>query len=221
MRITLTGLLLATAIFGFSATMSIGCTSSTPAETEDHDDHDHDDHDHEHGDHEHGDHEHGDHEHGDHEHGDHEHGDHEHGDHEHGDHDHDEHAGHDHGEIGPNGGHIVELEGGDLHLEWVHAEGKQPADAEKIITFYVLDADGKKEMPIAAEALTVNLTTGGETKKFEAKADRPEGADKTAKFVLTDEFAATIMLSEEVDAVVSFKVDGKELKAKIEDHHHH
>lgn len=182
MRITLTGLLLATAIFGFSATMSIGCNTSTP--TADDHDHDHDDHDHDHG-----------------------------------DHDHDEHA--DHGEIGPNGGHIVELEGGPYHLEWVHPEGKPGEVTEKIITFYVLDAEAKKEFPIAAEAIMVQLATGGETTEVAAPADRPEGADKTAKFVLTDELGATILTSEEVDATVTFDVDGKQLKGKIEDHHHH
>lgn len=180
MRIALTSLLLATAVFGFSATMSIGCNSSTPPAADEHD-HDHD----------------------------------------HGDHDHDEHAGHDHGEIGPNGGHIVELEGGPYHLEWVHPEGKAAAEAEKMITFYVLDEDGKKEFPIAAEAIAVQLTTGGETQEFAAAAQRPEGADKTAKFVLTDPVGATILTAEEVDAVVTFDVDGKELKGKIEDHHHH
>ncbi|EAQ79919.1 hypothetical protein [Blastopirellula marina] len=146
-----------------------------------------------------------------------------HDDHEHGDHDHDDHdhAGHDHGEIGPNGGHIVELEGGPYHLEWVHDEKKPAADADKVITFYVLDADGKKEAPIAAEAISVKLTTGGETKEVAAQAERAEGAETTAKFVLTDPLAATILTSEEVDAIVTFDVDGKELKGKIEDHHHH
>lgn len=180
MRISLTGLLLAAAFCGFSATMSIGCNTSTPPAADDHDhDHDHDDHDH------------------------------------------DEHAGHDHGEIGPNGGHIVELEGAPYHLEWVHDEGKPAADVEKVITFYILDGDAKKEAPIAAEALTIKLTTGGETKEVAAKAERAEGAETTAKFVLTDPLAATILTSEEVDAIVTFDVDGKEAKGKIEDHHHH
>ncbi|MFI4874642.1 MAG: hypothetical protein ACIALR_04865, partial [Blastopirellula sp. JB062] len=144
---------------------------------------------------------------------------HDHGDHGHGEHGHD-HAGHDHGEIGPNGGHIIELEGGPYHLEWVHDE-EPAADAEKVITFYVLDGSAKKEAPIAAETINVQLSTGGETKEVAAKAERADGADTASKFVLTDPLAATILTSEEVDAIVSFEVDGKKVQGKIEDHHHH
>lgn len=61
------------------------------------------------------------------------HGDHDHGDHDHGDHDHDDHAGHNHAEMGIHGGHVVVLDPGHVHAEWVHD------DANNVLEVYVLD----------------------------------------------------------------------------------
>ncbi len=46
---------------------------------------------------------------------------------------HDEHAGHDHSHVGIHGGHVVVLEPGHLHAEWVHL------DEEEVIEVYLLD----------------------------------------------------------------------------------
>lgn len=54
-----------------------------------------------------------------------------HSDHDHGDHD--DHAGHNHAEMGEHGGHIVVLDPGHLHAEWVHA------DEEETLEIYIID----------------------------------------------------------------------------------
>ena len=46
---------------------------------------------------------------------------------------HDDHAGHDHAEMGRHGGHIVVLDPGHVHAEWVHGED------DGTIEVYVLD----------------------------------------------------------------------------------
>ena len=53
-----------------------------------------------------------------------------HGDHDHGDHD---HSGHNHAEMGIHGGHVVVLDPGHIHAEWVHN------DDDNIIEVYVID----------------------------------------------------------------------------------
>lgn len=46
---------------------------------------------------------------------------------------HDDHTGHDHSHVGVHGGHVVVLEPGHLHAEWVHL------DDEEVVEVYLLD----------------------------------------------------------------------------------
>ncbi len=56
-----------------------------------------------------------------------------HDDHDHGDHDHGDHSGHNHAEMGIHGGHVVVLDPGHVHAEWVHD------DDNNVLEVYVLD----------------------------------------------------------------------------------
>src|SRR3954453_3788032 len=75
-------------------------------------------------------------------------------------HDHD----HDHAHHGPHHGHLMELGEEEYHAEWTHDEtGK--------VTFYILGSDAKKEVPIAAGEITIDVKIGDnppKTYKLEA-----------------------------------------------------
>lgn len=124
--------------------------------------------------------------------------------------------GHSHShEEGPNGGHLIELGGEKYHLEWLHD------DEAKTLTFYVLDAEGKNEVPIAAENIAVNFSVDGATKTFEVPAVREEGATETAKFEITDEDLYALITADEAEATVVLDINGESFEGEIEHHDHH
>ena len=61
----------------------------------------------------------------------------------------DEHA-HDHAHHGPHHGHLMEIGDEAYHAEWTHDESGK-------VTFYILDSDAKKEVPIAADEITIDV----------------------------------------------------------------
>ena len=58
---------------------------------------------------------------------------------------HDDH-GHEHHHHGPHNGHVMEIGGEEYHAEWTHDESGK-------VTFYILDSDAKKEVPIEADEI--------------------------------------------------------------------
>lgn len=119
---------------------------------------------------------------------------------------------HDHGP-GPHGGTVVELD--KYHGEFVVDHAK------KQVTFYILSGNLKKNVPIAAEKLTLNI----KSPKFDAelKASPQEGdpAGKASRFVAVhDNFGK----EQEFEGTVSFVVDGVpfsgDFKEKPHDHDH-
>ena len=71
-------------------------------------------------------------------------------------HGHDDHGheGHDHGALGPHEGHVLELGKEEYHAEWTHD------DASGKVTVYILDSEMKKDVPIAAENVTIKIKVG-------------------------------------------------------------
>lgn len=130
--------------------------------------------------------------------------------HDHG-HDHDHH---DHEHIGLHGGRVIVA--GAKHVE-VMIDDK----AGKV-TFWVLDETMKKEVPIAATELVVDVVLPGKDKveyKIPAVAAAAEG--KASKFEATDKALATAV---EVGsgATLHIEIDGKkhDLKLEAEEHDH-
>lgn len=124
--------------------------------------------------------------------------------------------GHSHShEEGPHGGHLIELGGEKYHLEWLHD------DEAKKLTFHVLDAEGKTDVPITAESIAVNFTVDGATKTFEVPAVREEGATETAKFEITDEDLYALITADEAEATVELEIEGTSYEGEIEHHDHH
>src|SRR5947207_1783574 len=65
---------------------------------------------------------------------------------------HDDH-GHDHVHQGPHKGHLMEIGGEQYHAEWTHDESGK-------VTFYILDSEAKKEVPIAADEIAIDVKIG-------------------------------------------------------------
>lgn len=132
------------------------------------------------------------------------------------------HAGHSHDEeeLGPSGGHLIELGDEEYHLEWLHD------DDEGVLTFIVLDSAAEKEVPIEGDlVLNLELTDDkGQQQQLSKTATaigRSEESPKTAKFELADRMTTTnVTKSEGVKATVNLEIDGKPYTGEIEHHDH-
>jgi hypothetical protein len=153
---------------------------------------------------------------------------------DHAGHDHGDHAGHDHGDHahdkdahaedahahhhhGPHGGHIGMIGKEEYHVEWTHEGG--------LVTFYILDAEAKKEVPIAAEKLIVEVKVGDSPTPYELPAVNPQGDDKTsAQFAIEDKEleGALEVLSKNVTATIKDLTIGDKSfgDVKVEEHDH-
>jgi len=122
---------------------------------------------------------------------------------------------HDHAHHGPHQGHLTELGQEEYHAEWTHDEtGK--------VTFYILDADAKKEVPIAAEELVIDIKLG-DNKPVSYKLPAVNPVDgKSAVFEIVDKglLGAIEALSPGVVATLHVNINGKQFDQRIEEHKH-
>lgn len=131
----------------------------------------------------------------------------------------DPHAGHDHGhdELGPNGGHLLELGDEEFHAEWLHDD-----DLGKV-TVILLDSEAKREVTTSAESATIDVTVGTEpaTQYVLPAVAGDDPAAGTSRFELVELALLTALkIGEGVSAVLTVKVNDKEFRAEIEDHGH-
>jgi hypothetical protein len=154
--------------------------------------------------------------------GEHDHADHDHGDHDHAGHDHAGHD-HDHGHEGPHQGHLLEPDTEGYHFEWTHTEDGK-------VTVYVLDGTAKKDRPIKASEIAIDVKIGEKVQTFKLPAaDVSEADQMAAKFEITDKQLLGVLEAldpkgEGVTATVIANVEGldKPVTAKIEaDSHEH
>jgi len=140
-----------------------------------------------------------------------------------------DHAGHDHAHDhahhGPHGGHIMVIGEEQYHAEWKHD------DATGTVTFYILDAEAKNEVPIAAEKITIEVKLGEKDPiVYELLAVNPSGEQKkTAQFEIVDKELLAVIegLTPEAKGVVAtltVDINGTPFSQKIEkeahDHDH-
>lgn len=128
-----------------------------------------------------------------------------------GDHDHD-HAHH-----GPHGGHIMEIGAEEYHAEWKHDESGK-------VTFYLLDSEVKKEVPIAAEEIAIDVKVGDHAPvAYKLAANNPQDG-KSATFEIVDKNLLGVLetLKDNKGTVCTLHVtiDGKTFDQKIEEHDH-
>jgi hypothetical protein len=138
--------------------------------------------------------------------------------HDHGHEGHD-HA-HDHAHHGPHGGELMSIGEEAYHAEWTH-------DEEGKVTFYILDAEAKKEVPIAAEKITIDVKIGeAEPKTYELMAVNPSGEPaKTAQFEIVDKDLLGVIEvlkpdDKGVTATLNLEIDGTPYSQKIEKEAH-
>jgi hypothetical protein len=114
--------------------------------------------------------------------------------------------GHVHPAHGPHGGHLIEIGTEEYHAEWTHAD-------DGTVTIYILDAEAKNEVPIAAEDITIETKIGENVATFKLLAvNRSEGdMPKTAKFELVDKNLLGVLetLSKGVTANLIVEINGK------------
>jgi len=135
----------------------------------------------------------------------------------------DEHA-HEHSHEGPHGGHLIELaEPGkenkeEYHIEWNHEESGK-------VTVWLLDGEGKKEVPTTADNVLIDVTAGGKSETFELlPLDRTTGEKAAFKFEVTDKGLLgkleTVGVGD-VAAKVRVKVNGTAYEGSFEKHEEH
>jgi hypothetical protein len=145
--------------------------------------------------------------------------------HEHGEpgHEHKEgekgHEGHDHAAHGPHEGHIIEIGDEEYHAEWTHDDSGK-------VTVYILDSELKKEVPIAAETITIDTVVNNTPNTFKLDAVNPSEGDlpKASQFEIVDKGLLGVLesLSKGVTATLKLTINDKPYEAPIvhDDHGH-
>lgn len=134
------------------------------------------------------------------------------------DHDHEAHS-HGHAETGPRGGHLLDL-GSDCQAEWLHD------DQTGLLTIHLLAKNAQNDEPPSAQAMTIELTIGDNTRRFElqpANAADP-ASSASGEFSITDRplIEALKAVGHGVDAALIAEVNGQTLRGQFEhlDHDH-
>lgn len=124
---------------------------------------------------------------------------------------------HEHAHHGPHGGHIMEIGKEEYHAEWKHDESGK-------VTFYLLDSAVKKDVPIAAEEIAIDVQVGkNEPVTYKLAAVTPQDG-KSATFEIVDKNLLGVLetLKDNTGTVLTLHVtiDGKTFAQKIEEHDH-
>jgi hypothetical protein len=123
---------------------------------------------------------------------------------------------HDHAHHGPHGGHLMEIGEEQYHAEWTHNESGK-------VTFYILDGEAKKEVPIAAEEIAIDVKIGeNPPKTYKLVAVSPmEG--KSATFEIVDkQFEAVFdqLKSPGIVLTLHANINGTQFDPVIKEHEH-
>jgi hypothetical protein len=125
-------------------------------------------------------------------------------------------GGHTHTHDGPHGGHVMVLGKEEYHAEWTHEEGGK-------VTFYILDADAAKEVPIAAEEITIDAKIGNNPPAtYKLTAVNPQDG-KAAAFELTSPDLETVLeqlKAPNVTCTLHVNVNGKQFDQEIKEEEH-
>jgi hypothetical protein len=126
-------------------------------------------------------------------------------------------AEHAHVHHGPHNGHLMEIGEEEYHAEWTDDESGK-------VTFYFLDGEAKKEVPIDAEEITIEVKIGDkEPTSYKLVAVEPKDM-KASAFAIVDKNLQGVL--EVVSEGVTKKfpkltIGGKTFEnLKIEEHKH-
>ena len=123
---------------------------------------------------------------------------------------------HDHAHHGPHHGHLMAIGQEEYHAEWTHDESGK-------VTFYVLDAEAKKDVPIAAEEVTIDVRIGDNAAKpFKLAAVNPTDGKSSTFEIVNKELVGVLetIKSPGVVATLKLNIDGKPFEQRIQEHTH-
>jgi hypothetical protein len=123
---------------------------------------------------------------------------------------------HDHAHHGPHNGHLMEIGDEEYHAEWTHDDSGK-------ITFYILDSAAKKEVPIDAEEIAIDVKIGDRAPlTYKLTAVNPMDG-KSAVFEIVDKQllgALEVLKSPGVVATLNLTINGKPYEQRIEAYEH-
>jgi hypothetical protein len=123
---------------------------------------------------------------------------------------------HDHAHHGPHHGHLMEIGEEEYHAEWTHEETGR-------VTFYILDAEAKKEVPIESPEIRIEVKIGDNPSvTYTLPAVQPQDG-KSAVFETTNKEllgALETLKSPGVVATLHVTIAGKTFAQRIVEHEH-
>ena len=128
-----------------------------------------------------------------------------------------EHAhDHDHAHHGPHHGHLMEIGDEEYHAEWTHDESGK-------ITFYILDSEAKKEVPIDDDELVIEVKIGeNPSTGYKLPAVNPQDGKASQFETVNKELLGVLetLKSPSVVATLHVSVGDKAYDQRIEEHEH-
>lgn len=123
---------------------------------------------------------------------------------------------HDHAHHGPHHGHLMEIGEEEYHAEWTHDETGR-------VTFYILDAQAKSEVPIEAPEIRIEVKIGDNPPvTYTLPAVQPQEG-KSAVFETTNKELLGVLetlKSPGVVATLHVTIAGKTFAQRIVEHEH-
>ncbi len=127
-----------------------------------------------------------------------------------------DHAAGEHSEVGPHGGHLIELGKEEYHAELIDD------DQTHQVTIHILDGAAKQSVPIAQPEVVINITADGRPKQFKLAA-MPlggGGGDMASAFQTQSEELCEALDSANAKARLTVTINGKQFVGEIEHHEH-
>ena len=124
---------------------------------------------------------------------------------------------HAHPDKGPHGGALIELGNEKYHAELLLD------DKTQTVTVYLLDGTAKKEVPIPAKFIRINIKRSGKGEQYQLRPapQKQETAGKTARFALKDANLCNRLHAEGIDARLVVEIDGKSYSGSVVHDHDH
>jgi hypothetical protein len=125
-------------------------------------------------------------------------------------------AEHEHHHHGPHNGHMMEIGEEEYHAEWTHDESGK-------VTFYILDAEAKKEVPVSADEIVIDVKIGDNPPKtYKLAAVNPTDGKASAFEIVDKQFEALFdqLKSSGLALTLHVNINGKQFDTPIKEHEH-
>lgn len=124
---------------------------------------------------------------------------------------------HNHAELGPHGGQLVELGEEEYHAEIIHD------DNTHAVSVYVLDGKAEATVAISAPSVTIDVDLDGATRRFSLSAVHlgQEDSTRTFCFEAVDEALCHALDEEGSKSTVHVEIDGQSFSGVFAHVHEH